>query len=135
MLSTRRMEHGTPLLADFDLGALLRAQVGFQKQEDEAVRTFMRILGDAGKARAVRRLSAVARATDDQLREAEANPAVLAALEEEAAARPYAETFQDAVGFFIEWGTSFKTDPNSSPQGKAKGKAKGKSGGSPSGGS
>jgi hypothetical protein len=114
MLSTRRMEHGTTLLVDFDLGALMGAQEGFQKEDPEAIAQFIKILSGAGKARSVRRLSAVFRATEDQLREAEGEPSVLQALEEEAAARPYAESFKDAVGFFIEWGSSFKPVPSSS---------------------
>lgn len=135
MLSTRRMEHGTPHLANFDLGALMGAQEGFQKKDDAAVAMFIKTLGDAGSARCVRKLSAIVHATDDQLRQAESDPAILEALEEEAANRPYAESFQDAVGFFIEWGASFKQGPSSSDPAKSKAKARKGPQGSPSAGS
>lgn len=135
MLTTRRMEHGTPHLVNFDLGTLMGAQEAFQKKDDAAVATFIKVLGDAGAARCVRKLSAIVRATEDQLRQAEGNPAILEALEEEAANRPYAESFKDAVGFFIEWGASFKQGPSSSQPAKSKAKDRKSPQGSPSDGS
>ena len=114
MLSTRRMEHGTPLLVDFDLGALVGAQEGFKKQDAGAITHFIKVLSTAGKAQAIRRLSAVARATEEQLRLAEGDPKALDALEEEAASRPFAESFKDAIDFFGEWGRSFGIAPASS---------------------
>ena len=135
MLTTRRMEHGTPLLVDFDLGALVGAQEGFKKQDPEAVTHFIKVLSMAGKAQAIRRLSAMARATEDQLRLAEGDPTVLAGLEEEAAGRPFAESFKDAIGFFTEWGSSFGIAPVSSGQGKVSKPKKDGRPGSPSAGS
>ena len=109
MLTTRRMELGSPLLVEFDLGALVGAQEGPAKQA-----AFLEALSKAGKARAIRRLSVVARATEDQLRQAEADTKVMAALEEEAAMRPFSESYKDAVDFFGQWGRSFVIAPVSS---------------------
>lgn len=114
MLTTRRMEHGTPLLADFDLGALMGAQERFQAQDESAIADFIRVLSTAGKTQAIRKLSAVVHATEDQLRQSEADPKVMPALEEEAALRPFAESFKDAVDFFGQWGASFVIAPASS---------------------
>ncbi len=114
MLSTRRMEHGAPLLVDFDLGALLGAREKFMAQDPSGITDFIRILSASGKAHTVRRLSALVRATDEQLRQAEADPAAMDALEEEAAQRPFSESYQDAMGFFVEWGSSFGLAPSSS---------------------
>lgn len=114
MLSTRRMEHGAPLLVGFDLGALLGAREKLLAKDPSAITDFIRILSASGEARTVRRLSALVRATDDQLRQAESDPKVMAPLEEEAAQRPFAESFQDAMGFFVEWGSSFELAPGSS---------------------
>lgn len=118
MLSTRRMEHGTPLLANFDLGAIIGAQEAVQNGDKAAVAEFIRVLSVAGKARSIRAISAVARASTDQLREAEANPAVMAILEEAAAERPFLECFKDAIGFFGDWAGSFKEDQDSSDPAK-----------------
>lgn len=120
MLTTRRMEHGTPLLADFDLGALMGAQERFQKKDASGISEFIQVLVKAGKAQAIRKLSAVVRATEEQLRQAEADPKVMDALEEEAATRPFAESFQDAVAFFGQWGSSFEIAPASSSPAKSK---------------
>lgn len=117
MLSTRRMEHGAPLLVGFDLGALLGAREKLVAKDPSAITDFIRILSASGEARTVRRLSALVRATDDQLRQAEADPKVMEPLEEEAAQRPFAESFQDAMGFFVEWGDSFVIAPTSSGPG------------------
>lgn len=109
MYSTRRIEHGLPLLADFDLGALMGARSGPEANLGGIMETMAR----AGKTRVIRRLSAVVNATEDQLRQAEADPKVLAALEDAAGDKPFAETFQDAVSFFVEWGNSLAGTPAS----------------------
>ena len=114
MLTTRRMEHGAPLLTGFDLGALMGAREKLAAQDPTGISEFIRILSTSGKTRTVRRLSAIMRATDEQLRQAEDDPAVMAPLEEDAAQRPYAESFKDATDFFSEWGSSFEIAPASS---------------------
>jgi|GEM_PF-4819494 len=118
-LTTRRMEHGTPLLQDFDLGALIGAQAGLARKDFSAIATFIAVLSKAGQTKTIRRLSAIVRATEEQLRLAEGDPGVMAFLEEEAALRPFAESFKDAVGFFTEWGSSFGIAPVSSDHEKA----------------
>lgn len=111
------MEHGIPLLADFDLGTLMGAQEKLEKNDPAALGEVLEVLASAGKTRAIRRISAVVRATEDQLRQAESDHSVMATLEEEAALRPCGEAFRDALGFFVEWGASFKEGLGSSAPG------------------
>lgn len=113
-LSTRRIEHGMPLLVDFDLGALVGAHEKFQSGDPSGMTELAQVMAHAGKSRVARKLSAVVRATEDQLRDAEMGAGVMAALEEEAAMRPYTESFKDALGFFSAWGQSLKGSPGSS---------------------
>ena len=132
MLTTRRMEHGIPLLADFDLGTLMGAQEKLQQNDVAALGEVLKVLASAGKTKAIRRISAVVHATEEQLRLAESDPTVMPALEEESALRSCGEAFKDAVGFFAEWGASFTGGLGSSAPAKPSPSRKAAPVGSPS---
>lgn len=95
MLTTAHMEHGLPLLAEFDIQALLGAG-------DAA--TVLEVLAKAGASRSVRRLAAVHRATVEELLEAEVNPKKALEMEAAVARLTFSEAFQDALRFFQDLG-------------------------------
>jgi len=105
-LLTVHMEHGLPLLAGLELGALMGAQDRLAAGDHSAISDVLGALGTAGGLRTMRKLSAVARASAEELLAAELDPKKLAAMEAAAALRPFGETFQDALGFFSEWAAS-----------------------------
>lgn len=106
MLSTAHMEHGLPLLSGMDLGALMGAQ------DPSAL---LEVLGKAGGDRVIRRLGLVQRATVADLLEMESSPKKAAEMEADAAGRPYAENFADALRFFGELGSSLAALTSSDP--------------------
>jgi hypothetical protein len=114
MFSTRRMELGLPHLEGFEFGSLLAAQQDFRGGDRNALTEIAQMMAKAGRSKAIRSLSAIVRASEAQLQEAELNPQILAQLEEEAAERPFRESFLDAAAFFIEWGNSLADSPDSS---------------------
>ena len=121
-LTTAHLEHGLAILADLDGASVSEAlaKLGPVVTSGTAVPLadllgialpFLRAAGSAGRGRILRRLSAVARATVDELLDAEADPKKLAAMERAAALRPYEETFQDAIGFFSAFGLTLPSTP------------------------
>lgn len=99
--TTRRFEHGIPLLATLSPQTLLRAWGQVVEQNPLGLLDLITGLGPACDTRTLRRLSAIYRATDSQLLRAESDPSVLKALEEDAAERSLKECFDDAMSFFI----------------------------------
>jgi hypothetical protein len=106
--STRRLELALPLFEGLDLGLLFEAQdlMRIKKGQEGGVTQvagglakFASILAKAGKLRTIRKLSAIARATDMELRAAEKSEEAMFELEAEAAERPFIEAFTDAVSF------------------------------------
>lgn len=121
-LSTAHFEHGLSILGELDGPAVSEAlaKLGPVVASGEAVPLsallgmalpFLRAAGSAGRGRLLRRLSAVVRASVDELMEAEGDPKKMAALERAAAVRPYGETLQDALDFFSEFGLSMPPTP------------------------
>lgn len=74
----------------------------------------IRSLGQAGQIKALRRLGAVATATDDELLAAEAYPAKQKELEHAAARQPIMDNLMAAFGFFVRLGFSASPSPVSS---------------------
>lgn len=105
-LLTVHMEHGLPLLSGLDLGVLMGAQDRMAQGDQTAIVDVLKSLGSAGELRTIRKLSAVVRASAEELLAAELDPKKLAILEGSAALRPFGETFQDALGFFGSWAAS-----------------------------
>lgn len=97
--STRRLEHGLPLFAELDLGVILEAQFRVKKGDFTGLTKLMTVLGQTGKLRTIRKLAAIFQATDLELEQAEVDPTFMAKLEAQAATRPFAETFRDAMDF------------------------------------
>ena len=73
----------------------------------------------AAKGRVVRRLAAVLALTPQELLEAEVKPELLEAKVKEQALRPFAETFQEVLGFF----SGLAQPPGSSPVSSGTGRA------------
>jgi hypothetical protein len=106
--STRRLELALPLFEGLDLGLLFEAQDLMKIKKEDAggvsqvaagLTKFASTLAKAGKLRTIRKLSAIARATDLELKTAEKSEEGMLALEDEAAERPFIEAFTDAVSF------------------------------------
>ncbi len=113
-LLTVHMEHGLPLLAGLNLGALMGAQGRLAQGDEAAISDVLGALGSAGELRTIRKLSAVVNASAEELLAAELDPKKLVAMEGAAALRPFGETFKDALGFFTAWAGSLGTLPDSS---------------------
>ena len=113
-LLTVHFEHGLPLLAGLELGTLMGAQDRLAKGDQSAIGDVLTALGNAGGLRTIRRLSAVVRASADELLAAEMDPKKLAAMESAAALRPFGETFQEALSFFSLWAASLGSPLGSS---------------------
>lgn len=80
---------GLPLFSGLDLGKIAQAQSRLEAGEVEGLSDFLSILSNAATARTIRRLSAVWTASDNLLKSAEADPAVMATLELDAAEKPF----------------------------------------------
>jgi len=141
ILSTAQIEHGWPILAELtQLEALIAAffevrdglaapamaatgapmsPEGMSKAiaaSPDMLRLLLpllRAVKQLGEARVLRKISAVVRATDDQLLEAEGSPEKWKELLAEAARRPYLETVMDLIGFFSRLGLSQLASPES----------------------
>lgn len=97
---------------------------------------FVETLGKTGKLLTVRKLSAIYRATDNELKMAETDPTWMAKFEDQAAERPFRETFEDAMSFHAALWESLGVSPVSSAPAEppaGKGKKSKTSGGSRSG--
>lgn len=128
-LSTAHFEHGLSILGELDGPAVSEAlaKLGPVVASGDAVPLsallgmalpFLRAAGSAGRGRLLRRLSAVVRASVDELLDAEGDPKKMAALERAAALRSYEETFQDAMDFFSQLGLSMPPTPAFSGMGE-----------------
>jgi hypothetical protein len=136
--STRRFELGLPLFAGLDLGLLMEAQAQVNRQEFAGLTTFVTTLAETGKLRTIRKLAAIWRASDIELKMAETDSSVMSALEDGAAERPFTETFKDAWDFQSALWESLGVTLESSSDApaapvKAKGKGRKASAASPSG--
>jgi hypothetical protein len=155
-ISTIQLEHGLPILAELDLEPLLAAfasldklpigedgqfrlrEVSFKPGDLAGFLPILKTLGKAGQGRLLRRLAAVAKATDDELLEAEADPAKLKALEAATARAGFQDSLVEVFGFFARAGLSASPSPGSS-EGQAEqtgdtgGQAEPQAAGSPSG--
>lgn len=98
-MSTRRFELGLPLFSGLDLGGILQAKADLEAGKIEGLSTFMQTLGKAGELKVLRKLGGIWTATDLELKQAESSPEVLTELASNAADRPFAEVFGDAMAF------------------------------------
>lgn len=129
ILSTAQIEHGFPILAELDLtklfdaflilkanlpegvldskeeGKILKAVAG-SPELIRLVLPLLQTMGEIGTARILRRVSAVVRASDEDLLAAERSPSKLAELEAEAAKRSFLESGMDLIAFFARLGLS-----------------------------
>jgi hypothetical protein len=96
--STRRLEMALPLIAP--IAQMMEARAKVKAGDASAMPMVMERLGSAGVARSVRKLSAIFSANDNELEQAEKDPAYLAKMEATAAGRPFAETFGEAMELF-----------------------------------
>lgn len=118
MLSTIHFEHALPLLAELDLATLLAAKDKLG-EKDADLGPLVASFAGAAKGRVVRRLAAVLALSPQELLEAEVNPELLEAKVKEQALRPFAETFQEVLGFF----SGLAQPPGSSPVSSGTGRA------------
>lgn len=118
-VSTAHFEHSLPLLAKLDLPELFGAYSRFKENEQDtaALSGLVKVVVSAAEARVLRKLSAVQRATSQQLVASESDPEVLSVLEVEAAGRPFMESVEDVMAFFFSLGLSVPTTPSSSGEG------------------
>jgi hypothetical protein len=120
--ATRRYELALPLFADLDVGALFTAQAQIKQQKTAGFSAFIAILAKSGPPHTIRKLAAIYGASDIELRQAEADPKVMAQLEERAADQPYAGNFDQAMDFFTQLLESLGATPDcsgASPDGAA----------------
>lgn len=116
-LSTAHFEHGLPILADLDLGALASGFQAAQAGDLNALQGVLQAFGKVGQLKLLRRLVAVSRATVPQLLEAETQEDGLADLEAAVAAVPFKDALTEAMGFFEQLGFSLSpTVPSSKPE-------------------
>jgi len=113
MLTTAHFENAAPILQDLDLGLLLETQGKAAAGDTEALAALIKVLAAGGKARAFRKLAAIAAASVDEILEAETDPAKLRALERVQAVRPFLDVLQEAVGFFSALVPMSEGDPGS----------------------
>lgn len=142
-LSLIQFERGLEIVADVDLtpifegwqqlqatGSLQAMFSGEKKSTEEILQEFkvtpellqsigpiLKTLGRAGKAKVLRRLAAVALASDDELEAAEGSSEKLAALESSAARLGVIEGLVGAFSFFARLGLSPAPSPGSSEEG------------------
>ena len=112
--TTRRIELGLPLFPDLGYNVLVNAGLMVMKGASPDIPIFLGALATAGRLTVIRKLSAIWRATDLELKMAEGQPAVMADLEAQAAERPFSECFRDAMAFHDALWTSFVPTPESS---------------------
>jgi hypothetical protein len=112
--STRKFEMGLPLFSGLDLGLILEAQAALQEGKFSGLTNLIRTLGESGKLHTIRKLAAIWTATDIELKSAEADPKVMAELEDLAAAKPFNECFKAAMDFHAALWESLGVSPVSS---------------------
>lgn len=100
MISTAHFENAAPLLADLDLGVILKTRERLEAGEEAALADLLNTLALAGKSKAFRKLAAIAGASVEEVLAAETDPAGFLPMERAAAVRPFLEVFQEAMGFF-----------------------------------
>jgi len=98
--TTRRFELGLPLFRGLDMGGLLAAQERLSSGDPKGLTDLVTTLGAVGEARTLRKLAALWVATEEELRQAEQDPAFRAQLEETAAMKPFPESVKAAFDFF-----------------------------------
>lgn len=108
MLSSAHFEHGLPLVAQLDLDAF------FGASEAGDGRALLLSLDGIASKRLVRKIAAVSRATVAELLASELDPGVMTGLEAKAAELPFAENFQETLGFFGKLGPSLWVTPSPS---------------------
>jgi len=136
MQSTRRFEMGLPLFGGLDLGLIMGAQVKLKSGDFQGLSAMVETLGKAGALHTIRKLAAIWTASKIELKEAESNPAIMAELEDRAAAAPFAESFKAAMDFQSALWERLGVTPDSSDATggkKTKGKQAQDSAASPSG--
>jgi len=99
--STRRFEHGLPLIATLSPDVLLNAWGRVENKEPLGLVDLIKATGTPAAARTFRRLSAIWRAQDTELMRSETDKTVMDRLDAEAADRTFQEAFNDAMDFFI----------------------------------
>lgn len=112
--TTRRYEMGLPLFSGLDLGLLLEAQAQIERKEFKGLSGLISTLAAAGTGKTIRKLAAIYRATEVELKAAEANSKTMAELEERTAEVPFNETFRDAMAFLVALLGSLGLTPDSS---------------------
>lgn len=110
----RRFEMALPFFKHLDLARLAEVESLFIRKDTDALQKLAVVLGDAAAGNTIRKLSAIYRATDAELKEAETSPQKIEALYESAAERPFGETYRDAVAFHAELLKSLGLTPDSS---------------------
>ena len=112
--STRRMELALPHFQTLDLGAVMGAQARLEAGDPAGLSAFIATLAATANARAIRTLAALSTATDIELRMAETDPKIMAALIENAADKPFGENFKAAMDFLGGLFASLGITPSSS---------------------
>ncbi|BDU72908.1 hypothetical protein [Mesoterricola silvestris] len=130
--STRRYEMALPLFSGLDLSLLLEAQAQIKSQDVKGLTKLITTLGPAGTSKTVRKLVAIYRATDLELKKAEADPEMRKEMEERVSEVPFKEAFTDAMTFLTALFESLGLTLGSSEgEGAATETAKGKKGKGP----
>jgi hypothetical protein len=108
-MSTIRFEMGLELLSELDTASLMslleKAEPGRAMGEGEGA-ALVGILGSALRGRLLRRLSAVALATEDELDQADDDPKVMQELVRLRGRASFKDNFQAVKGFFSKLGIS-----------------------------
>jgi hypothetical protein len=127
MQTTRKFETGLPLFSGLDLGVIYDAQAQITKGDFHGLTAMVETLAKTGSLKTIRKLSAIWTASEIELKAAEANPELMAQLEERAAERPFNETFQEAMDFHVALLSALGIIPvSSAPAEPTKDKGKGK---------
>ena len=71
--STRKFETGLPLFSGLDLGLILDAQAQIKRNEFHGLTAMVETLGKTGSMKIIRKLAAIWKASDIELKAAEAN--------------------------------------------------------------
>lgn len=122
MISAAHFENASNVLETLDILAILSAKDRMEKNP-EAIRDFLLAMAQGGKAKAYRKLAALANATLDEVLTFETDAKALAAAELAQAKRPFVDVFRDAVGFFSSLLPGSTGIPASSPSESAEGSA------------
>jgi hypothetical protein len=138
--STRRMEHGLPLLEELGMETIAKAFTRVGAGDVGALMDLFSMIAHAGSARTIRKLTAIVIATDLELAQAELDPAFMAKLVDKAAEIPFKTAFEGILDFFGQLPGSLGvtlaySDSDKQPPRKTKKQKPGTSGDSRSAGS